>query len=286
MKWVLIHLPALAEDDDILGRERGEALWPEWFPKETLEDIKAELGSRHWNSLYQQRPAPEEGAIFLQEYWKFYDPYRNMPQFDKIIQSWDMSFKSDGGSYVVGQVWGAVQANRYLIKQVREKMDFAKTVKSVQELTAWVEDTFDLSSHYKLVERAANGYAIVSQLQNEIGGIVSIKPLGSKEARAQAVLPTVEAGNVYLPCHPPDGQEPAMRWAPSFVQEFIYEATAFPYGTNDDQVDAMSQALNFLKTKSGKSTKRNSFSGAEYLVDKPSNKFGSSSGRSGRYSNM
>jgi len=56
---------------------------------------------------------------------------------------------------------------------------------------------------------------------------------GGKVARAQAIAPLVEAGNVYLP-HPD--------FAP-WVNDFIEECAAFPNGAHDDQVDAMTQAL-------------------------------------------
>ena len=55
-------------------------------------------------------------------------------------------------------------------------------------------------------------------------------------ARASAVSPQVEAGNVYLP-------HPAI--AP-WVEGLMEECAGFPYAAHDDQVDAMTQALNRL----------------------------------------
>lgn len=60
-------------------------------------------------------------------------------------------------------------------------------------------------------------------------------PKDSKEIRAQAVMPLIEAGNVYLPQFE------------SFTQGFIDECSAFPNGANDDQVDGMSMGLQILK---------------------------------------
>ena len=70
-------------------------------------------------------------------------------------------------------------------------------------------------------------------LSIEIPGILPVNPYGGKVARAAAVSPLIEAGNVYLP-HPQ-----FMPW----VNEFIEECAAFPNGAHDDQVDAMTQAL-------------------------------------------
>ncbi len=89
----------------------------------------------------------------------------------------------------------------------------------------------------KLVEDKANGSAIVSTLEHEIAGIIPVNPEGGKEARAAAVQPQIESGNVYLP----DGAP----WLDDFVEEFA----AFPRGRHDDQVDALSQALLDLNTE-------------------------------------
>ena len=45
-------------------------------------------------------------------------------QFDQIIQSSDMAYKDLATSgYVVGQVWGAFKANRYLLDHMRSRWD-------------------------------------------------------------------------------------------------------------------------------------------------------------------
>jgi predicted phage terminase large subunit-like protein len=85
----------------------------------------------------------------------------------------------------------------------------------------------------KLIEDKANGSAVIQVLSREIPGILPVNPEGGKVARAAAVSPLIEAGNAYLP-HP--------QYAP-WVNDFIEECAAFPNGTHDDQVDAMTQAL-------------------------------------------
>lgn len=52
-----LRLPAIAEDDDPLGRSPGEALWPERWPIEALERRRKATDVYWWNSLYQQRPS-------------------------------------------------------------------------------------------------------------------------------------------------------------------------------------------------------------------------------------
>jgi hypothetical protein len=62
----ILNLPALAEQGDILGRQPGEALWPERFPAERLAEIRQTQGERWFVSLYQQRPefAQVEGLVY------------------------------------------------------------------------------------------------------------------------------------------------------------------------------------------------------------------------------
>lgn len=87
------------------------------------------------------------------------------------------------------------------------------------------------------MEDKANGSAIISSLKSLISGIIPITPKESKEARASAVTPLWEAGNVYLP-------SPEIE--PWVKSEFIPELLSFPSGAHDDQVDAMTQALTYL----------------------------------------
>lgn len=236
--WDIIRLPAIAEENDLLGREIGEPLWPEYgFDREWAETTKIAVGSQTWASLYQQRPAPAEGNIVNREWWQFYKELPN--EFDEVIQSWDCSFKeTEDGSYVVGQVWGRKGANKYLIDQVRARMGFTKTLRAIKNMTIKYPE-----ARLKLIEDKANGPAIISTLRQEISGIVPVNPRGSKEERAAAISPEIEAGNVYLP-------SPSK--AP-WINDYIEEWAAFPFGENDDQVDATTQALDRLSLRPARS---------------------------------
>ena len=68
--WIEYRLPALAELDDPLGRQLGEALWPEKYPLPSLYAIKEDIGPYNWLSEYQQTPIRREGALFRQEYFR------------------------------------------------------------------------------------------------------------------------------------------------------------------------------------------------------------------------
>ena len=103
-QWDVISLPALAEENDPLGRAFGEPLWPEWESLEELERKRRAVGPREWSALYQQRPAPEEGDYFNADWLKTYDtipardtcgsmelrimPSRLMEAISRSISSW------------------------------------------------------------------------------------------------------------------------------------------------------------------------------------------------------
>jgi predicted phage terminase large subunit-like protein len=240
-EWDVLHIPAQCEDPatDPLGRAAGEYLpsarqWPEgrW------EQVKRDVGSRTWNALYQGKPAPTEGDVWLRQWWQWFDaPFwdvdgvvHRVPAGYEVVQSWDMAFKDTRASdYVVGQVWAKRGNEAFLLDQVRERLGFPATVKAVQAMSVkWPQTTA------KYVEDKANGTAVIASLRSSLSGLIAVEPAGGKMARASAVAPLIEAGQVWLP-----------RFLPG-AHELVDEAAAFPNGTHDDAVDAASQALNKL----------------------------------------
>jgi predicted phage terminase large subunit-like protein len=230
--WELIRFPALSEGDgDVLGRVEGEALCPERFPKEKLENIKKVVGSHIFAGLYQQRPAPLLGGIVKRDWFRYWDELPKDP--DEFIQTWDLTFKATGTSYAVGQVWCRKGANCYLIDQVRGKMDFLEQQRQLKVMWKRYPGALD-----KILEDAADAQAVKSALDATVPGIILQRASGSKEARLSAVAGAIESGNVYLP-----------RKA-EWLDDFLQEVTTFPGTVNDDQVDAMSLALDRLVQKS------------------------------------
>ena len=247
-KWIRLRLPAIAEDEeDLLGRVFGEPLCPELgFDIKWAEEKKSEVGSRTWASLFQQRPSPAGGNIFKREWIKYYvrtqeqkkewslsDDVAILPiHFDKMAQSWDCTFKdSETSDFVAGGVWGRKKAQYFLFDIDHRRMGFAETMKAIRAMSdKWP------NARSKYIEDKANGTAIIEMLKDEISGIVPVNPDGGKEARANAVSPLFEAGNVYLP-HPN-----MCTW----VEDLIEELVSFPNAAHDDLVDMTTQALNQL----------------------------------------
>jgi predicted phage terminase large subunit-like protein len=259
-EWTRIRLPALAEENDVLGRKPGEALWPERYDEEDFARMRQPggVGSYAFEGLYQCNPTMKQGDIWLRDWWayhegRFLDENGHPFRFDTVIESWDCAFKKKSDTdFVVGQLWGRYKARKFLLAQIRARLSFTETKAAMRALTRWAR-LREWTPQAVLVEDKANGSAIIDELRSEIDGIVPVEPEASKEARAHAAAPTIEAGQVEIPSGtipaPPDRQG---RWEPTPTHVLVDEAAAFPRGTNDDQVDATSQALRWLSEHGGR----------------------------------
>jgi predicted phage terminase large subunit-like protein len=104
-------------------------------------------------------------------------------------------------------------------------------MRAVKEMAKQTVGAKGRKPNQHLVEDKANGSAIVETLQDQISGILAVEPEGGKDSRAAAIVPQVEAGQVYLP----DG-------AP-WLAEYIGNMAGFPRAKHDDDVDQTSQML-------------------------------------------
>lgn len=231
-KWTYINIPCEAEENDIIGRQVGDALFPEigknneWL-KEFKQSYTSSEGSMTWNSLFQGRPTSMEGNIVKRAWLKY---YKELPIMGYKCISVDATFKDgDKNDFVAIQVWGKINNSYYLIDRLKERMDFPTTLQAVRNMR------LKHRVNSVLIEDKANGSAIISMLRKEMDSVIEINPSGGKVARLNAISPLMEGGNVYLP---------ETEW----INDYVNELAAFPNGKNDDEVDSTSQALNYLKT--------------------------------------
>lgn len=104
-QWEIINLPAFATETDVLGRQIGDPLWPEWYDTEALNRIKNVLPSRDWNSLYQQNPIPEEGEYFKKDWFKRFT-INELPKKLKYYGASDYAVTEKGGDFTEHGVFG------------------------------------------------------------------------------------------------------------------------------------------------------------------------------------
>jgi predicted phage terminase large subunit-like protein len=250
--WQLLKIPAEAERKMIMilpiskrkiTREIGDILWNEREGEKELTRQKIAMTPARYAGQYQQEPAPESGTLFKRDWWKYYTSADVPKEFDYVLDSWDCTFKDgEQNDFVVGGKWGVKGANIYLLRLVRQRMDFTETAPAVLNMAKIAP-----IGNAKLIEDKANGTAIIQTLRKVVPGILAVEPMGSKWARASAAAPTVKAGNVFLPDPNEDGMQEARAW----VREYIEELAVFDKGDFDDQVDMTSQAINHIVLRAG-----------------------------------
>ena len=128
--WKVISLSCICEDEenDILKRKYGEALWPEHgYDEEWASQTKRSVGTYAWYSLYQQTPTPAGGAIFKREWMN--NRYKKLPNASTIIQTWDLPFTANEASAkCAGIVLARAGANYYFVDCINQKMEFTENI--------------------------------------------------------------------------------------------------------------------------------------------------------------
>ena len=145
-------------------------------------------------------------------------------EYHEIVAAVDLAFKAkelnDPTAYAIV---GRRGADLYVLDCQSMRIPFTEQLELVRSLRSRAGTI--------LVEDAANAAALMDTLRGEIPGLVAVKARTSKEARAQAWSPSLEAGQVYLPQGAP------------WVDGMIEECAAFPRGAHDDRVDALGHAI-------------------------------------------
>jgi len=225
--------------------EPGELLFPALFGAEDTERAKDVLGRIGYAGQYQQDPLPADGVIFLEEWFKYWEEDK-LPKFDLLIGSWDLNDlktkrPTKDTDYVVGQLWGAHGADRYLLAQFRDRIGQVDSGRRVREQAEkWPK------LHRILIEKAANGPSVIADLETVLPRrlLEAVPVVGeSKVQRAISCQRMVEEGHVFIP--PPQGRP----WIKHDPGSFLPEVCGFPNRRRDDQVDAMTQALNWLRVR-------------------------------------
>jgi len=216
----------------------GELIHPARVGEKAAADLEKSLGSYHKNAQLQQNPEPRGGLIFLRKDWKF---YKALPaDLDEVVMSVDCTFKDlQSSDYVAIQVWGRKGANHYLLHRVKEHLGFSATCSTVRTVRALANSKFKPAVNAVLVEDKANGSAVIETLSSEIGGIIPVSPDGGKVARAYAMQPDQEAGNVWLP-------DPEIDPG---IEVFLSEVSAFPGVAHEDSTDVITHHVNWARAR-------------------------------------
>lgn len=234
--WQHLAFAAIAEENEIWKLSDGrtflrgprEVLHPEYEPRKILDQLKQEMGSMHFSSQYQQRPMPVEGNIIKKEWLCEYD---TLPKdgYTEYVVSIDTAMKDGANNdWSVCTVWLKHKKDYYLVDVVRRKMGFPELQHCIKKLHR------DYRPQHILVEDTGAGTSLIQQLKVEGIRCTPCKPNGDKMERFAAASIAFEQGRVLFP-HP----------RPHWYNCIVHELLAFPGCKHDDQVDSVSQFLNW-----------------------------------------
>jgi predicted phage terminase large subunit-like protein len=236
--WAHLNLPAIAEEDTIirLGPNRshrrgvGDLLHPERESQVALDEMKAFMGSMEFAAQYQQTPVPIGGNLIKWSWFKSYDTPPTPQSGDKIIVSWDTALSSSQlADYSACVVLLARGETIYILDVVRARLEYPDLKRAVlQQHNRWRH----VASNYALlIEKKGSGLSLIQDLHRERIYAIAVDPDGDKIMRMAAQTAPIEAGAVHVPTHAP------------WLDEFKKEVLSFPFSKHDDQIDALSQAL-------------------------------------------
>ena len=246
--WEVIKIPAWLDEEsaELLDLPVGGSYFPEWKTKEVLQmdenEIKASNGSRYWNSLYMQDPTPEEGGLIKKRWlqnWEDPEP----PSCDFVIQTFDTAFSTKTtADFSVIQTWGifylhdqdekgyeTYAPNLILLGNIKGRFEYPELRRLSQKL--YNEHRPDVC----MVEKKASGQSLIQDMRRAGLPVMEYNPDRDKVSRVYAASPIMEAGRLWIPKN--------KKWADDLIEELI----RFPNAAHDDQVDALTMAVHYMK---------------------------------------
>ena len=214
--WDILELPAISPG--------GEALWPEFYPIEALERVRRATLPRDWSALYQQRPAPDEGAYFKRDWFRYYS---EKPQHLRVYGASDYAVTDGDGDFTVHIVVGVdPDDNIYVLDLwrgqttsdlwVHEWLNLVRTHKPIM----WVEEQGQIiKSIGPFLDKRMREERVYCRREQ-------VASAADKPTRSRSIQARTAMNKVYLPEKAP--------WLSAFTSELL----VFPAGKHDDQVDA------------------------------------------------
>ena len=246
--WEVVKIPAWLDEEasELLDLPQGHSYFPEWKPDHVLQidenEIKASNGARYWNALYMQDPTPEEGGLIKKRWlqdWNESEP----PTCDFIIQTYDTAFSTrTTADFSVIQTWGIFHlydqdeggyenfaSNLILLGNIKGRFEYPELRRLTQKL--YNKHKPDIC----MVEKKASGQSLIQDMRRAGLPVLEYNPDRDKVARVYAASPLMEAGRLWIP--------KGKKWADDLIEELI----RFPNAAHDDQVDALTMAVHYLK---------------------------------------
>lgn len=228
-QWKILDLPALALEDDPLKRKPGEALWPERFSKESLEE-KRILSPRGFSALYQGRPTPDEGTFFKRANIIPYNKLSDLPENLRFYASSDHAVSmAEAANKTCLLPVGVDQWNDIWILPdvIWKKLESDKAVNAMLAIMRARKPLFWWAEKGHISKSIGPFLRQRMRESNTFVAIDEVVPVKDKQTRAQAIQGRMSMNKVHFPSFAP--------WYADAVNELL----EFPNGTSDDFVDAL-----------------------------------------------
>lgn len=235
--WEVISLPALAEENDVLGRQPGEALWPERLDRTELERIRESQSLYWWLALYQQRPVKHGSIEWPSEYFEgehlwFRDWPARMLKVATLDPSKGKTQHSDYSAYILagetddGHLWVEADLDRRPVGKMLE--DGAELCLRFKPIAIGVESNAwqDLLQEPMLAAFSRAGLAeiAIDAIYNQV----------NKEIRIRRLDPLLRSGRIHF------RDTPGTRLLVNQLKEF-------PLAIHDDGPDALEMAVRLMR---------------------------------------
>lgn len=245
-----VRFPAIVDKvaSSILKIPEGESFWPELWPKEVFFRRKESISPAKWQSLYLQNPVPEEGS-YIKWDWCTRWEHKDAPPFEFVLMSLDTATTGNKGSDPTGlSIWGIYRRTfdgfmlekkgeslqMFLLKGEERRMDFIEMLDTIDRYL----EMYDVD--VILIEDTPGSKMFIQELQRRSYPVIAVKPTGrgaalvSKVDRLLVSQPSFIHGRIVFP---------KTRWA----DDCISKLCQFPHGANDDFVDSVSMAVNWIQ---------------------------------------
>lgn len=234
-QWDSLRLPAICEQADELGRQPGDALWPEWMPLSALDRLKKAQGNRAFAARFQGSPRAEDGNMLNSSKLIMVDA-DEVPNLMTVVRRWDLAFSDTrSADYSAGVKMGVTHDGRYYILHVKRVHGrWTHTAPIIMQYA-------DRDGLECIVMVEANGTQLgyADEMRQRIANrtVEADKPEGNKEMRAALWGTRLDDGII----HCVRGE---------WNQELFDEMDYFPNAENDDVIDGVSGAWNRLAQSS------------------------------------
>ena len=232
--WKHLKLPLIAMrsrtydlgDGEVWERKKGDLLRSDAFTKQDIRELRC-LKQPGFETLYQQNPGGRDRLRIKAEFFPAFSV--RMPHSPVILSIEPGQKGGPSNSFSVIQAWAPKDGAHLLLDQWREHASYPEFRSQARRFIR----------HYRpsavLIEDTGQGPSLRAEIKPQNGmELVPIIPVGDKVERLRRHRRVIRDGLVQLP----EGA--------AWHAEFISEATQFPYGAFDDQMDALSQYLAWI----------------------------------------